>query len=130
LIHTLDSIDEINTMLAGTFREQRVFLNSIRLLANEDGQRPSRNGQGQRALNHDRPGLEPIRRALALNERKLCRHGSPSGAALPGAASAWNRASAARTSCYSRNVSRQRDPPAPDHYATLAFPLRAPPLRP
>jgi hypothetical protein len=28
-------IDEINTMLAGTFREQRVFLNSIRLLAND-----------------------------------------------------------------------------------------------
>jgi Bacterial TniB protein len=28
-------IDEINTMLAGSFREQRVFLNSIRLLAND-----------------------------------------------------------------------------------------------
>jgi Bacterial TniB protein len=28
-------IDEINTMLAGTFREQRIFLNSIRLLAND-----------------------------------------------------------------------------------------------
>jgi hypothetical protein len=28
-------IDEIHTMLAGSFREQRVFLNSIRLLAND-----------------------------------------------------------------------------------------------
>lgn len=28
-------IDEIHTMLAGSFREQRIFLNSIRLLANE-----------------------------------------------------------------------------------------------
>ena len=28
-------IDEIHTMLAGSFREQRVFLNSIRLIAND-----------------------------------------------------------------------------------------------
>jgi Bacterial TniB protein len=28
-------IDEIHSMLAGTFREQRIFLNSIRFLAND-----------------------------------------------------------------------------------------------
>ena len=39
LAHQMDVrmliIDEIHTMLAGSFREQRVFLNSIRLLAND-----------------------------------------------------------------------------------------------
>jgi hypothetical protein len=28
-------IDEIHSMLAGTFREQRIFLNSLRFLAND-----------------------------------------------------------------------------------------------
>ena len=34
-------IDEVNGMLAGTFRQQRVFLNAVRFLANDLGRRLS-----------------------------------------------------------------------------------------
>ena len=49
-------IDEIHSLLAGTFREQRIILNAIRILANDlrIPARMSRNGGGQPSR-HDRP---------------------------------------------------------------------------
>ena len=35
-------IDEIHSMLSGTFREQRIFLNALRFLANDRRRRPSK----------------------------------------------------------------------------------------
>lgn len=51
-------IDEIHSMLAGTFREQRIFLNSLRFLA-KDLRIPlvCLGNAGSQAGAHDRPAV-------------------------------------------------------------------------